>query len=96
MTFTSKKLRKISSSIAKALDFPAESVSAEPTFDLAGNRELRIFSCTSICSFSSELVVVRCPLYIVSIKGEGMNIADFVGGGVTVTGTIREMVFDEV
>jgi sporulation protein YqfC len=89
-------LNKTLSAIAKSIDFPASCASAEPTFDLEGNRELKIFSCTSIDSFTAELIKVRCPYYFVCISGEQLSISDFIAGSVTVNGVIRELSFKEV
>ena len=95
MPAVSKKARKLAVSVANALDFPMESVSSEPSVDLRGNREARVYSWRSICRFSPEEVVIKCSSCYIRFMGSHLVISDFVGCGVTVTGEINRVDLSE-
>ena len=94
MTSISEKLSRALSAVAKIFDAPASSISAEPIFVITGQEEIVISSCRSVLSFTHESVLIECFALTVDIKGNDLDITDFVGGSVTISGNIHTVSFN--
>jgi len=94
LTFVSKKLKRVCSAIAEAIDFPEDSFVQGAFVEISDNRIVRVHYAASILNFSDNCVSISSPPLTIHLKGRCLDVSELVGGSLTVRGEICSLEFE--
>ena len=80
--------RDFMDALSEKLDIPREALPHGFALALSGERELTLWGCRRILSYSAEEILLRVGARTLRITGKGLLCAAFGAGAVTVTGEI--------
>ncbi len=81
--------------IRRSLDIPADVLSGVSRIEAYGNRELEITGCDGLEVYSEETIILILCDGRVTIRGSSLELRNFSGGAMRITGTIGSVVFGE-
>lgn len=80
--------RDFMDALSEKLDIPREALPHGFALALSGERELTVWGCRHILSYSAEEILLSLGARRLRVSGEGLLCAAFGAGAVTVTGEI--------
>ncbi len=85
--------RDFMEALCEKLDIPREALPHGFALALSGERELTLWGCRRILSYSAEEIVLSVGVRTLHVTGKGLLCAAFGAGAVTVTGEIHALAF---
>ncbi len=88
-----RRERDIMGSLCEKLDIPRETLPHGFALALSGQRELTLWGCQRILSYSAEEIVLSVGARTLRVTGKELLCTAFGAGAVTVTGEIDTLAF---
>lgn len=91
-----RRKRDLIGALGERLDIPREALPGGFAIALSGDRELTVWGCRHILSYSESEIVLLPGKRVLRVVGKDLLCSAFGAGAVTLTGQIEALHFGEV